>query len=90
MRVSIGGFLASGNESYIDSVVKVSHYVTHIKLVLRYTMSSSTMPTPVRLPPDLKDWVKASAAANRRSVNAEILTLLELVKKQMEQAPVMN
>lgn len=33
-------------------------------------------PTPVRLPPDLKDWIKARADANLRSVNAEITALL--------------
>jgi len=41
-------------------------------------------PTPVRLPTDLKAWVQASAKANRRSVNAEILMLLDLARKQME------
>jgi len=43
-------------------------------------------PTPVRLPPDLKGWLKESAEANRRSVNAEILVLLDLAKKQMEKS----
>lgn len=32
--------------------------------------------TPVRLPPDLKEWVKARAAANFRSLNAEIVAIL--------------
>jgi hypothetical protein len=36
------------------------------------------------MPPDLKDWIKASARANRRSVNAEIVTLLVLAKEQVE------
>jgi len=33
-------------------------------------------PTPVRLPQDLKDWIKCRAEANLRSVNAEITALL--------------
>lgn len=33
-------------------------------------------PTPVRLPQELKDWIKARAEANLRSMNAEITTLL--------------
>jgi hypothetical protein len=41
-------------------------------------------PTALRMPPDLKDWIKASARANRRSVNAEIVTLLVLAKEQVE------
>jgi hypothetical protein len=43
-------------------------------------------PTPVRLPKDLKDWVKSRAGANLRSVNGEITALLirarELEQKQ--------
>lgn len=49
-------------------------------------MTPQIMPTPVRLPPDLKEWVIASAQANRRSVNAEIITLLILAKAQVEGA----
>jgi hypothetical protein len=33
-------------------------------------------PTPVRLPAELKDWVKARAKKNLRSLNAEIIALL--------------
>ena len=33
-------------------------------------------PTPVRLPQELKDWIKARAEANLRSVNAEITAML--------------
>lgn len=33
-------------------------------------------PTPVRLPVELKTWLKARAADNFRSVNAEIVALL--------------
>lgn len=41
-------------------------------------------PTALRMPQDLKEWIRASAVANRRSVNAEIVTLLEMAKKQQE------
>ncbi|TQK00167.1 Arc family DNA-binding protein [Herbaspirillum sp. SJZ107] len=47
-------------------------------------------PTALRMPTDLKEWVKASAQANRRSVNSEIVVLLELAKQQMEKASAMN
>ena len=33
-------------------------------------------PTPVRLPVELKAWIKDRAAANLRSVNAEIVAIL--------------
>ena len=36
-------------------------------------------PLGVRLPSDLKDQIKASATANRRSMNSEIVTMLESV-----------
>ena len=43
-------------------------------------------PTPVRLPLELKDWIKCRAGSNLRSVNAEITALLlrarELEHKQ--------
>jgi len=42
------------------------------------------VPTPVRLPPELKDWLKARAKANVRSVNAEIIALL-LRAREIEQ-----
>ena len=38
-------------------------------------------PTPIRLPESLKDWVKARAEANLRSVNAEITVLLMKVRE---------
>lgn len=47
-------------------------------------------PTALRMPIDLKEWIKASAQANRRSVNSEIVTLLELAKQQMEKTSAMN
>ena len=41
-------------------------------------------PMPVRLPDDLKAWVKSQAEANMRSVNAEIVSLLLKEKKISE------
>lgn len=38
------------------------------------------------MPSELKEWVKASAQANRRSVNAELVTLLFFAKEQLEKA----
>lgn len=34
-------------------------------------------PSPVRIPPDLKDWLKQKAADNRRSYNSELILRLE-------------
>ena len=34
-------------------------------------------PSPVRLPPELKDWLKHKAIDNRRSYNSEIVQRLE-------------
>lgn len=42
------------------------------------------IPTPVRLPQELKDWIKARAEANLRSVNAEITALL-MKAREVEQ-----
>ncbi len=42
-------------------------------------------PTPVRLPQELKDWIKCRAVSNLRSVNAEITALL-LRARELEQA----
>lgn len=44
-------------------------------------------PTPVRLPPELKDWVKCRADANLRSVNAEITALLLRARELEEKQP---
>lgn len=40
----------------------------------------------VRVPEELKVWIKVQAALNRRSQNAEIVYLLEQAKKQQEAA----
>lgn len=42
--------------------------------------TASQTPTALRMPPELKEWIKASAEANRRSLNSEIVTLLELAR----------
>jgi hypothetical protein len=34
-------------------------------------------PSPVRLPQELKDWLKHQAIDNRRSFNSEVLARLE-------------
>jgi hypothetical protein len=34
-------------------------------------------PFGVRMPPELKDWLKQRAERNRRSANSEILALME-------------
>lgn len=44
-------------------------------------------PLQVRFPPELKDWLKAQALQNRRSLNSEIVALLEQTRAN---APVMN
>lgn len=41
-------------------------------------------PTPIRLPEELKGWLKARAATNLRSVNAEITALL-MKAREIEQ-----
>lgn len=38
--------------------------------------SKQIPPTPVRLPADLKQWVRKLAESNLRSVNAEIIAIL--------------
>jgi hypothetical protein len=44
-------------------------------------------PTPVRLPQELKDWVKARAEVNLRSMNAEITALLIWAREMEEKRP---
>ncbi|WP_426391927.1 Arc family DNA-binding protein [Variovorax sp. R-27] len=34
-------------------------------------------PSPIRLPPDLKDWLKHQAINNHRSMNSEVIARLE-------------
>ena len=43
-------------------------------------------PLPLRMPPDLKEWVRCLAFANDRSLNAEIVAILQQAKERHEQA----
>lgn len=43
-------------------------------------------PTPVRIPPDLRQWLKHKAVDNYRSLNSEIVLRLEESRKREEQA----
>jgi len=38
-------------------------------------------PFALRMPPDVRDWIAEQAAANRRSLNSEILTIMEEVRR---------
>lgn len=40
-------------------------------------MNRSIAPFGLRMPDDLKEWLKEQAALNRRSLNSEILARLE-------------
>jgi hypothetical protein len=46
-------------------------------------------PTPLRMPADLKEWIKVLAKANNRSVNAQIVVLLTRAKEQIEKEAAM-
>jgi len=39
-------------------------------------------PSPVRLPAELKDWLKHRAIENRRSFNSEVIDRLERTRQQ--------
>ena len=41
-------------------------------------------PTPVRIPDDLRIWLKHQSVDNRRSMTAEIVHRLEQSRKQQE------
>lgn len=43
-------------------------------------------PTPVRIPDDLRIWLKHESVDNRRSLTAEIVYRLELTRQQQETA----
>lgn len=44
----------------------------------------SKKPLGVRLPDELKQWLKHQAVDNRRSLNAEIIVRLEASRRQQE------
>lgn len=52
-------------------------------------MATTPMPTPVRLPPELKEWIKAYAKENHRSVSAEIVNMVARAKEQNERQAAM-
>ena len=41
-------------------------------------------PYPLRMPDELKEWVRVSAFNNRWSINAELNALIEMAKEAME------
>lgn len=49
-------------------------------------MSRQDPQVVVRIPEQLKDWLKAQAIENRRSQNAEIVFRLEQARRQQEAA----
>lgn len=46
----------------------------------------SKKPLGVRLPDDLKQWLKHQAVDNRRSLNSEIIVRLEASRRQDEES----
>lgn len=46
-------------------------------------------PSPIRLPQDLKDWLKHQAINNRRSFNSEVISRLEESRSRQESPYVM-
>ena len=53
-------------------------------VVLNAYMARTDPQLKLRLPPPLKDWVDQRAEKNRRSLNAEIVHILEGVKERVE------
>lgn len=43
------------------------------------------IPSPIRLPQDLKEWLKEKAEGNFRSMNSEVVARLEESRKKEEQ-----
>lgn len=48
------------------------------------TKAQQISPTPVRVPPDLKQWLQHEAVDNHRSLNNEILHRLEQSRAQQK------
>ena len=42
------------------------------------------IPYPLRISASLREWLKSTAEANRRSMNAELTVLIEKAKETME------
>lgn len=53
-------------------------------------LNKQQAPTPVRLPEDLKTWLKVRAEENFRSVNAEVIAILMAARKQEEKRAAKN
>jgi len=50
--------------------------------------ASGSSPFGVRMPEELKNWLKQRAVRNRRSANSEILAMLESIRSsEKENAP---
>jgi hypothetical protein len=45
-------------------------------------MEQRSAPMPLRIPDDLKAWLRSQAESNRRSMNGEVLYRLEQSRKQ--------
>lgn len=43
-------------------------------------------PVGVRMPPDMRAWLKNQAAVNRRSLNSEVLMILDEVRRTRQDA----
>ena len=55
-----------------------------------HDMNKQQPPMGIRLPDDLRAWIKQVAAASRRSVNSEVIVRLEASRKadqDQQQAP---
>ena len=42
--------------------------------------TSDLLPISIRLPKDLKDWIEATASHERRSINSQVVLLLQEIK----------
>jgi hypothetical protein len=49
--------------------------------------ASAIRPFGLRLPPDMKEWLKNQAVKNGRSQNSEVVALLKKEKEACEQQP---
>lgn len=51
---------------------------------MEITTEKQMQPTPIRIPPDLKQWLQSEAEKNRRSLNGEVLIRLERSQAQQK------
>jgi hypothetical protein len=59
---------------------------TTVVLFRRKAMARNDPQVIVRLPVELKDWVKAQSQKNHRSQNSEIVHILKSVQTSMKEA----